>query len=268
MGKISDALEKIDSLEELRIVNSQDGKGQIEESVISEASSAIAIEEDANPVRVNGKWDDRLLKAINNNSKLPKVFQTLRSTIIHHIDGKKIPKSIMVGSSMPGEGKSFITANLGVSFANSMDQHCLLVDCNLRNPTLAHAFGIYQKYGLVDYLIDQVDLAEVVIETSVPKLSILPSGAIPNDPAKLLSSPWMQAFIEEVSNRYEDSTIIFDSPPMLMADESIALAGQVDAIVMVVRQGTAKKNEAKRFIDVVDKTKILGIVFNVLPPLN
>ena len=268
MGKISDALEKIDSREELSIVDPRDGEEQVEESILPETPSTIAIEQDASPSKVNGRWDDRLLKAINSNSKLPEIFETLRSTIIHPLDGKMIPQTIMVGSAIPKEGKSFITANLGVSLANSMEKHCLLVDLNLRNPTLAHAFGINRKYGLVDYMRDQVNLAEVVIETSVPKLSILPSGTLPDDPVELMSSPRIHAFVEDVSNRYEDITIIFDSPPMLMAAESIALAGQVDAILMVVRQGKVKKTEVQRSIDVIDKNKILGIVFNDLPSVN
>ena len=72
----------------------------------------------------------------------------------------------------------------------------------------------------------------------------------------------MQGFIEEVSSRYEDRIIIFDSPPMLLAAESIVLAGQVDAIIMVIRQGRAKKAEVERFIHSLDKEKVLGIVFN------
>ena len=72
----------------------------------------------------------------------------------------------------------------------------------------------------------------------------------------------MHTFIKEVSNRYEDRVIIFDSPPMLMAAESLVLAGQVDAIILVVRRGRAKKHEVEKFINTVDKNKILGIVFN------
>ncbi|MFC1831132.1 CpsD/CapB family tyrosine-protein kinase [Thermodesulfobacteriota bacterium] len=262
MGKISDALEKIDYLEERSIIDHRGGKEQIEESILPEAPSVIAIEEDANPVKVNGEWDERLSIALNNNSKLPKVFETLRSTIINPIDGTKVPQTIMVASSIAQEGKSFIAANLGVSFARGSEQHCLLVDINLLKPTLAQAFGINQKYGLADYLRDQADIAEVVIKTSLPKLSILPGGIAPDDSADLLSSPRMHALVEDLSNRYEDSTIIIDSPAMLTATESVVLSGQVDAILMIVRQGMTKKKEAQRFIDVVDETNILGIVIN------
>ena len=269
MGKIADALDKIDSLEEKGTGDPKRLQKQVKESFSPEAPADNVAQRDANLIDASGKWDYRLFKAVNNDSAMPEVFKTLRSKILHPPDGSKVPKSIMVASSVPKEGKSFIAANLGVSFSKGMDQHCLLVDCDLRHPTLAQSLGINQKYGLVDYLRGQVDyLAWLIVKTSVQKLSVLPSGSVPNNPEELLSSSRIQTFIEEVSSRYEDCIIIFDSPPMLMAAESVVLAGQVDAIILVVRQGHAKKTEVQRFIDVVDKSKILGIVFNDLPSVK
>ena len=265
MGKISDALDRIDSLEEIGIVDPRPGNDQIEESIPPETSSVIAIKKDVNSVEVNGKWDDRLFKAVNYNSKMVEVFKILKSKILHPPDGRHPPKSIMVSSSIRKEGKSFITANLGVSIANTMDRHCLLVDCDLRHPTLAQSLGINPKYGLADYLRDQVELADVIVKTPLQMLSVLPSGVVPENPAELLSSSRMHAFYDEISNMYEDSIIVFDSPAMFIAAESMVLAGKVDAIILVVRQGRAKNTEVQRFVDAVDETKILGIVFNDLP---
>ena len=294
MGKIADALDKIDTLEKLgtsditysqeymeeestlsksssdsaveKVVNqaevSEVGDQSTKESTSPKVPADIPIKNIANPIETTGKWEKRLFNAVNKDSAMPEIFKTLRSQILHPLDGRKVPKSIMVASSVPKEGKSFLTANLGISIANGMDQHCLLVDCDLRHPTLARSLGIETKYGLVNYLRDQVDLAGLIVKTSIPKLSILPSGNKPNNPAELLSSSRMHTFIKEVSNRYEDRVIIFDSPPMLMAAESLVLAGQVDAIILVVRRGRAKKHEVEKFITTVDKNKILGIVFN------
>ncbi len=264
MGKISDALDKIDSLEEIGIDDPQDDRGQFEESIPLKEPSEIVIEKDPNDVAVNGKWDNRLFKAVNDSLVMVDVFKTLRSIILHPPDGREIPQSIMVTSSIAQEGKSFIAANLGISIASGMDQPCLLVDCNLRNPNLALAFGINQKYGLVNYLRDEVDLAGVSVKTSVQKLSILPSGIVKNKDEELLSATRVHTLIEEISKMYKDYTIIVDSASMLMAPESSVIARQVDAIIMVVRQGWAKKAEVKRFTDAVDNTKMLGIVFNDL----
>jgi exopolysaccharide/PEP-CTERM locus tyrosine autokinase len=253
-----------------KIVNRVESSEILDKSVKGvtspKARTHIPIEKSASGIETNGKWDTRLSNAVSNDSALPEVFRTLRSKILHPLDGTQIPRSILVTSAIPREGKSFVTANLGISIANGMDQHCLLVDCDLRQPTLAQSLGVNQNYGLVDYLRDQVNLAELITKTSVQKLSILPSGSAPSNPAELLSSSRIQGFTDEVSNRYEDRIIIFDSPPVLLAAESLVLASQVDAIVLVIRQGQAKRAQIQKTVDIVDKDKILGIVFNDYTP--
>ncbi|MGB3209070.1 MAG: CpsD/CapB family tyrosine-protein kinase [Desulforhopalus sp.] len=208
------------------------------------------------------KWDKRLYKAVNEDVFLPEVFKTLRSRILHPLDGGAPPKTIMVTSAVPKEGKTFITANLGVSLAKGLDQHALLVDCDLRRPTLATMFGLDHGHGLVNYLRDDVPLSELIGKTTVNKLSVLPSGKSPANPAELLSSSRMHALVDELSSRYEDRTIIFDSPPTLVAAESSVLAGQVDAVVLVVRQGKAHLAEIERLVDIIGSDRILGVVFN------
>jgi len=211
---------------------------------------------------LSGKWDERLFKAANDDGYLPEVFKTLRSRILHPLDGGKIPKTIMVTSAIPREGKSFVTANLGISLAHGLDQHSLLVDCDLRKPVLAKMFGLDNSVGLVDYLRDDVMLSKLIANTAVKTLSVLTSGKSPANPAELLGSARMPALVEELSDRYEDRLIIFDSPPLLVAAESSVLAGQVDAIILVVRQGTSGKAQIQKLIDIIGDERILGIVFN------
>ena len=296
MGKISDALDKIGSLDGIEdsdanniqehlkdpapskalsdnavenLINSTEVGGRLEktiaESASADAASSLVVDTIVKSGEVNREWDDRLFKAVNNDLVMPEIFNKLCTVIMQPPDGRLPPKTVMVASSIPKEGKSFITANLGVSFANGEGSHCVMVDCNLRNPSLAHSFGLKQKRGLVDYLKEQQELASLTQETSLQKLSILPSGNTPYNPAELLISSRIGALIHDLSKMYEDCTIIFDSPPLLTAAESIVLADKVDAIIMVVRQGRAKKAEAERFVDVVNNNKILGIVFNDVP---
>jgi exopolysaccharide/PEP-CTERM locus tyrosine autokinase len=211
---------------------------------------------------LSGEWDERLFKAVNDDSYLPEVFKSLRSKILHPLDGGKVPKTIMVTSAIPKEGKSFITANLGISLAHGMDQHSLLVDCDLRKPMLAKMFGLDNRVGLVDYLRDDIALSELIEKTPIKTLSLLTSGKPPANPAELLGSTKMSSLVEELSGRYEDRIIIFDSPPMLVATESSVLAGQVDAIILVVRQSTSGKAQIQKLIDTIGTERILGIVFN------
>ena len=262
MGKISDALEKLGSLEGTGIVDRWEGEKDPQLSKSPGDPSKIAIEKDTRSVESNRNWDKRLLKAVNNGSKMIEVFDALRSTVLYPPDGRAVPRSIMVASSIAQEGKSFIAANLGVSLTRVNDTFCLLLDSNLRNPTLASSFGIQYQHGLSDYLMGQGELSELPVETSLDKLSVLPSGAVHKRPEELLDSPRMYTFIDDLASRYADHTIIVDSPPLLLAAESLALADQVEAIILVVRRGRARKSEVQQFIDAVDKRKILGTVFN------
>jgi protein-tyrosine kinase len=210
----------------------------------------------------SGQWDERLFKAVNENAYLPEVFKTLRSRILHPMNGGSIPRTIMVTSAIPKEGKSFIAANLAISLAHGVDQHCLLVDCDLRRPSLAKMFGMDNTGGLVDYLRDNVEMARLIGKTSLPKLSLLASGKPPVNPAELLCSSRMQSLVDELSKRYEDRTIIIDTPPMLVAAETTVLARQVDTVLVVVRQDKSSKAQIQKLVDTIGAEKILGMVFN------
>ena len=263
MGKITDALEKAGYQEGIKQGEKKEAQEpQAIQQPPTLASSKIADQKDDSSKVLCGKWDERLFKAVNDDIYMPEVFKVLRSRILHPKDGGVRPKTIMVTSATPKEGKSFVTANLGISLANGLDQHSLLVDCDLRKPTLATLFGINESGGLVDYLRDNMQLSELISKTALSKLSILTSGKPAVNPAELLSSSRMHALVAELSSRYEDRIIIFDSPPVLVAAESSVLAGQVDAIILVVRQGGASTTEVQKVIDIIGTERIIGIVFN------
>ncbi len=263
MGKIAEALEKAGYQEG---INQSEEKCAQEPPEIQQASiltSNPKTNEKAELSKIlGGPWDERLFYAVNDDIYLPEVFKVLRSRILHPKDGRIAPKTIMVTSAIPKEGKSFVTANLGISLAHGMDQHSLLVDCDLRKPSLAAMFGMDESMGLVDYLRDHIKLSELISKTTMKKLSILTSGKPTVNPAELLSSSRMHALVEELSNRYEDRIIIFDSPPILIAAESSVLAGQVDAVILVVRQGGASTTEIQKVVDIIGTERIIGIVFN------
>lgn len=210
----------------------------------------------------HGSWDERLFKAVNEDIAIPEIFKILRTRILHPQNPGHTPKTIMVTSAVPREGKSFISSNLGISLAQGMDQHSLLVDCDLRRPSLAPLFGVSGAYGLVDYLRGDLKLPEVLKNTIVNKLSILPSGSPPVNPAELLSSSRMRSLVEELASRYEDRLIIFDSPPIRVAAESGVLAQIVDGVILVVREGVSKKADIQQTIDTIGKNKIIGMVYN------
>lgn len=209
-----------------------------------------------------GHWDERLLKVAGFSGQLSESFRVLRSRILHPSDGERQLKTILVTSTAPGEGKSFVCANLAISLARGMDQYCLVVDCDLRRPTLAGLFGLGNEPGISEYLQKKCEVPEVIQKTSVDKLGLLSSGRPPVNPSELLGSARMEGLVQELSSRYDDRFIIFDSPPIQAASETSVLAKQVDGVVLVVRWGASGRAHVKRLVDNIGKDKIVGIVFN------
>lgn len=209
-----------------------------------------------------GLWDERLLKVAGFSGQLSESFRVLRSRILHPSDEERQLKTILITSTAPGEGKSFVSANLGISLARGMDQYCLMVDCDLRRPTLAGLMGLANEPGLSDYLQKKCEVQDIIKKTSVDKLAILPSGNPPVNPSELLGSVRMQGLVDELSTRYEDRFIIFDSPPIQAASETSVLAKQVDGVVLVVRWGASGRAHIQRLVDDIGKEKIIGVVFN------
>lgn len=208
------------------------------------------------------KWNERLTKVTSLASQTAESFRILRSKILLPQDGKSSPKTIMVTSALPREGKSFVTANLGIAFAQGIDQHSLLVDYDLRVPSLARLFGVPAERGLANYLQDNVDLTALLQKTSMDKLSILASGIPPANPAELLGSTRMHNLVEELASRYPDRYVIFDTPPLQVASETQVLAKAVDGVVLVVRQGISSRTLIEKFVSEIGKEKIIGIIFN------
>ena len=142
---------------------------------------------------------------------------------------------IMMTSSLAGEGKSFCAVNLAMSIAMEMDHTVLLVDADVSRPIIPKILGLGEDKGLLDVLLDdKLDLTEVLIRTSIEKLSVLTAGTPHPNANELLASQSMGILLKELAHRYEDRIIIFDSPPLLQTSEARVLAAQMGQIVLVV----------------------------------
>jgi exopolysaccharide/PEP-CTERM locus tyrosine autokinase len=185
----------------------------------------------------------------------------MRTTLLFTESGKT-PRSVMVTSAVPGEGKSFVAANLAVSVAKHVNWNVLLIDCDLRRPNVHKKFGFKNSAGLSDYLSNGTDLEPLLLKTGIEKLTILSAGKMPDNPSELLSSKRMAELLEEVAARYQDRLVILDSPPPKLTAESAALAKYVDGILLVVKYGNTPKNSVTDLISKLGRNKIIGAVIN------
>jgi receptor protein-tyrosine kinase len=170
---------------------------------------------------------------------------------------------IMVTSSRPSEGKTFTTVNLALSIALERDRTVLLVDADVARPSVARLLDFPNTAGLVDFLADQNrPLSDLILRTSVPKLRILPAGRRHAHSTELLASETMSRLVQELSQRYPDRVVLFDSPPLLATSEAAVLAGLMGQVVMVVESGKTKREELNEALALLDPKQYIGLVLN------
>jgi protein-tyrosine kinase len=205
--------------------------------------------------------DENIVSLLEPESFEAEQFKHLRTNILFPVSGKP-PRSIMVTSSVPGEGKSFVSSNLAVSIAQNIDQHVLLMDCDMRKATIQGNFGFDDVKGLSEYLSKGTSLSSLLLKTEIDKLTILPGGRTPRNPAELMSSKKMAELLKEVTSRYNDRYIIIDSPPPHLTSETSVIARQVDGILLVVKAGSTQRELVGDLLEMMGKEKVLGIVVN------
>jgi len=207
--------------------------------------------------------DKNLVALLKPQSFENEQFKMLRTNLLFPSTGRS-PRKILVTSAVPDEGKSFVAANLAISIAQSIQEHVLLIDCDIRRPCIHTQFGFGDVPGLSEYLFNGPSLSSLLLKTEVNKLSILPGGRPPHNPSELLSSQRMSKLLEEVTERYRDRYIVIDSPPPKLTAETSAISRQVDGILLVVEYGSTPRQMVSDLIDMMGKEKILGIILNKL----
>lgn len=196
-------------------------------------------------------------------SQFAEAFRALRTSLLLSVAGRE-PQVILLTSATPSEGKTTVAMNLACVLAQR-DVRVLLIDADLRRPTVHHRFNINGKIGLSSVLTGSVPLQEAVQQVpEVPKLDILVSGPVPPFPTEMLASEAMNRLLAECRGLY--THIVLDSPPLLSITDSVVLAHDADAVVLVVRQGKANKHAVRRARDLLLRagTRITGTVLNAV----
>ncbi|MGF6953906.1 capsular exopolysaccharide synthesis family protein [Neobacillus sp. B4I6] len=201
-----------------------------------------------------------LITTIDSKSPISEQYRTIRTNIQYSSVDKEL-KTILVTSSGPGEGKSTTTANLAATFAQ-LGLKVLLVDADLRKPTVHHTFGVSNLNGFTSLLTRQLSIEEAITETNEKNLFIITSGPIPPNPSELLSSKNMTQFIQDA--REEFDYIFFDTPPLLAVTDAQIIANQCDGSILVVSSGKTGMEPARRAKELLvnAQSKLLGVVLN------
>lgn len=170
--------------------------------------------------------------------------------------------SLLVTSIGPGEGKTFTAVNLAVSFSHEVNRTLLLVDADLRNPSVHRCFGIEADRGLSDHLLRGVDLSDLLLNPGLPRLTILPGGAPIANSTELLGAPKMGSLVEEMKRRYANRFLIFDGSPLLTSADALVFSRFVDGILLVVEAEKTSRKNFRRALELLAGKPVLGVVVN------
>jgi protein-tyrosine kinase len=212
----------------------------------------------ATPVTIASPY---IIKFTEEDAPLTEEYRKLKSAVLMMMKQNAKQNTLVVTSSESGEGKSLTAVNLALVLAQESNRTVLLVDADLRRPSLHTYLGVKPNFGLADCILDKVDLHDALIKTTVPRLNFLAAGKKTDTPAELLSSDRMKEFMQEIKNRYQDRIIIFDTPPTLIFTDIRVLSQFADGILFVVKEGTAA-NSVRDALAALKGSPVLGIVYN------
>jgi len=194
-------------------------------------------------------------------SQFAESFRSLRTSLLLSTTGHP-PKFILLTSATPSEGKTTLSTNLACILAQG-DARVLLVDADLRRPSVHHRFGMSGKVGLTTVLTGATSIEKAVQNVSeVPNLDILATGPMPPFPSEMLSSDAMNSLLQHCADLY--THVLIDTPPILSVTDGVVLARHADAVVLVVRHGKSNKHVVRRARDLLVRSgaPVTGIVLN------
>ena len=188
-------------------------------------------------------------------------YKLLRTQILHRIREHNW-KSLAIASPGAGDGRTLTAINLAISLARDVNHTVLLVDLDMRCPSIANYLGINPMAGIDDCLLDNVPVEEALFNPGIERLVVLPCRNAFSGSSELFSSPAMQKLAEELKARYPERLVIYDLPPLLARDDLLAFSPHVDAALLVAREGKTRKADLQRAMEMLQSVNIVGTVLN------
>ena len=188
-------------------------------------------------------------------------FRRLYSKIRHLNPGKEI-KNLLITSATLGEGKSTTASLLAITISNYRNTNTLLIDCDLRRPTIHQNFGVPREGGFVDVILGKKSLNSVLRDTFIPKLKLLTSGELIRSPAEIFNHPHLKDFFAEIKFYFD--TIVVDCSPAIPVSDPLILSSEMDGAILVIKAGKTPRELVKRTSDLMQDAgiRIFGIVLN------
>ncbi len=245
-------------------------RGQDSESSVQRTCASVDVREDhenivysetrtqtANPQKLA---ENRIIAGVSGHPQAD-VFRVLRTKVLQQLREQKL-NSLAVTSANKNGGKSVVSANLAIAMALEENQTVLLVDLDLRRPSLAHTFGFSEERGLVDHLRAGVPIPDLLVHPEIERLVLLPAGQAVTNSSELMATPRMKDLVADILGRYRSRIVLFDLPPLLHTDDALQFLPQVQASLLVVEEGVDTPAEIQQCLRSLEQANLLGCVYN------
>ncbi|MVV48689.1 protein tyrosine kinase [Pseudomonas sp. PB120] len=218
------------------------------------------------PLRLDHLERHRIV-AYNKNSNLSGAFDLLRTQVLKIMEENGW-RTLAITSPTPEAGKTVLAINLAMSIAHHTTKTALLVDFDLRRPTVGSCLGLPMDKSLNELLSEQAELQEVLVNPTLPRFVVLPTRQPIPHSTEVLSSPLVSHLITELRERYHERIVIFDLPPLLSSDDAITVLPKFDCVLLVVANGMNSKKEIEESLHHLGTANLIGTVLNKAEPQN
>jgi polysaccharide biosynthesis transport protein len=248
----------VQELKDFRLKNIRDVRVSLRQPVLG---SVAAFNEPVDRMGPSSKLTHPALRyLLAPNSVEAENYRSIRTSLLVSAENRQA-KTVLISSPEPGDGKTTLASNLAIALAQS-GKRVLLMDADLRRPSIHKLFRVPQEIGLTDVLVGEIELLNAVRQTTVDRLSLLTAGQAPANPAELLSSPRMAQLLRDAKHEFD--FVFVDSPPLLAVSDPCILARHVDGMLLVIRVGKNTRTAAARVRELINNQGIavLGTVAN------
>jgi hypothetical protein len=205
--------------------------------------------------------EEHRIVAVGKSDPASWAFDLLRTQVLQKMDENGW-RTIGVISPTPEAGKSVVSINLAISIAHWTQKTAMVVDFDFRRPKVGSYLGLKMEKSMNEYLDGNADLPDVLVNPGIPRLVILPTRKPIPKAAEVLSSTKIDSLIKELRDRYTSRIVIFDLPPLLNVDDSIAVLPKLDCVLFVIGNGMSSKSELEESVRLLSASNMLGVVLN------